>query len=250
MKQMFGLIVVVLLTCSACMPKTEKNSGASPAPTATNTTIQILSPNPTTTTSSIKTPQPSSKTSAKPTTKPSPTPNKTATPTTATTSTNNSTNTSTPTATPQKTATPTTYIPVVTAQPITPTPSPTPTPSTSYTGTISIDKTHIDSTIHRSNGVQPNGMMLGDSLVITSNGAKAFNMKKIEATLGSGFQTSGGGINQGSSIVNKIYVTDSWPNGTYTGKFNVQYYKDTLDSSGSIVYVDGPEVTYTITLTD
>ncbi len=106
-------------------------------------------------------------------------------------------------------------------------------------GTLTVDKTNVVETLSRSNA--QHGLIYGSGFNITSQGATAYSVRGSPA--GIGFYNTSGGISPGSTSSISTYASTNLSNGTYTGTVTVEYQKN-----GS--YATGPNVTYSITITD
>lgn len=120
--------------------------------------------------------------------------------------------------------------------------SPSPTATPVPTG-VSVDKTSVSVTLSRANA-DATGLVYGSGIKITSHDAAAWSIYNNEPTQGQGFYEVSGGISPGNSTNIRTYINPNKANGTYTGTVTVKYQK------GDGVYISGPQVNYSITLTD
>jgi hypothetical protein len=113
-----------------------------------------------------------------------------------------------------------------------------------YTDFLTVTPFAANVTLHRSSA-NPSGLIMGNGLVISDLKAGGYEFKYNEPTQGQGFYQSSGGLVPGHSVQIQTYINSNKPNGTYQGSAILQYY-----NSQTAQWVDGPTVTYSITLTN
>jgi hypothetical protein len=114
----------------------------------------------------------------------------------------------------------------------------------SYTDYLTVSNLSTTVTLSKSQASPHSGLVLADEPSITALQNSGFEVVYNQPTQGKGFYISSGGIQTGQTVDLQAYISTGEPDGTYTGTAALKY----LNSSNQ--WVDGPTLTYSITLTN